>query len=80
MVTPELKWPMTNLTPSPTQLVGHRHALLGIGHVVAEHQLDLLAVDAALGVDIGGGLLGTVLELGAERGVRPGQRTGDADS
>jgi hypothetical protein len=32
-------------------------------------ELDLLAVDAALGVDVGGGLLGTVLQLGAERGV-----------
>jgi hypothetical protein len=52
-------------------LVGDRHALLGIGGVVAEDELDLLAVDAALGVDVGGGLFGTVLELGAEGGVGP---------
>ena len=38
MVTPELKWPMTNLTPSPTNLVGDRHAFLGVGAVITDRQ------------------------------------------
>ena len=41
--------------------------------------LDLLAVDAAGGVDVGGGLFGALLELCAEGGVRTGDRAGDAD-
>ena len=42
-------------------------------------ELDLLAVDAAGGVDVGGRLLGALLELCAEGGVRAGQRAGNAD-
>ena len=61
------------------ELVGDRDALLRIGDVVADDELDLLAVDAASGVDVGGGLLGALLELRAEGGVRAGDRTGDAD-
>ena len=61
------------------ELVGDRHALLGIGDVVAVADGDLLAVDAAGGIDVVGGLLGAVLELGAEGGVGPGERAGDAD-
>jgi hypothetical protein len=61
------------------ELVGDRDALLRIGHVVADDDLDLLAVDAAGRVDVGRGLLGALLELRAERGVRAGDRTGDAD-
>ena len=79
MVTPELKWPTTNLTPSPTNLLATETPCLGSDDVVAEHELDLLAVDAARGVDVLDGLLGAVLELRAERGVGPGERTGDAD-
>ena len=80
MVTPELKWPMHELARlSPTNLLATDTPCLGIGHVVAERELDLLAVDAAFGVDVGGGLLGAVLELRAERGVGPGQGAGDAD-
>ena len=38
------------------ELVGDRNALLRIGNVIAERQLDLLAVDAAGSIDVGGGL------------------------
>ena len=59
-MTPELKWPTTNFTPSADELVGDRHALLRIGSVVADGELDLPAEDAAGGVDVGDGLLGAV--------------------
>src|SRR3712207_8654134 len=52
------------------ELVGHRHALLRIGHVVADDHLKLLAVDAAGRVDVLDRLLDAVLELRAESGVR----------
>ena len=74
MVTPELKWPMTNLTPSPTILLATDTPCLGSEAIVTEHQLDLLAVDAARGVDVGRGLLGAVLQLRAERSVAARQR------
>ena len=61
------------------ELVGDRDALLGIGDVVADCERDLLAEDAAGGVDVGDGLLGAVLELRAEGGVRAGDRAGDAE-
>ena len=61
------------------ELVGDRDALLRIGDVVADRRYDLLAVDAAGRVDVGGGLLGALLELRAEGGVRTGDRTGDTD-
>ena len=62
------------------ELVGDRDALLRIGHVVADCDRDLLADDAAGGVDVLDGLLGAVLELRAEGGVRSGDRAGDAES
>ncbi len=61
------------------ELVGDRDALLGIGDVVAEGQGDLLPVDAALRVNVLDRLFGAVLELGAERGVRAGDRPGNAE-
>ena len=61
------------------ELVGDRDALLRIGDVVADDDADLLAVHAAGRVDVGGSLLGALLELRAESGVRAGDRTGDAD-
>ena len=61
------------------ELVGDRHALLRIRYVVADHHLDLLAHDAAGGVDVFGRLLGAVLELGAKGGVRPRDRSADAE-
>ena len=79
MVTPELKWPTTNLTPSPTNLLATDTPCLGSDTSSPNDELDLLAVDAAGGVDVLDGLLGAVLELRAEGGVRAGDRAGDAD-
>jgi hypothetical protein len=53
--------------------------LLWIAGVVADFQLELLAHHAAGGVDVGDRGVGAVLELGAERGVLAGHRSGDAD-
>ena len=61
------------------ELVGDRDALLRIRDVVTDFELDLLAVDAARRVDIGGSLLGALLQLRAEGCVRAGDRTGNAD-
>ena len=61
------------------ELVGDRHALLGIGDVVARLDHDLLAENAARLVDVVGGLLDALRQLRAERGVGAGDRTGDAD-
>ena len=61
------------------ELVGDRHALLRIGDVVALLDRDLLAEDAAGLVDVLGRLRDAVGQLRAERGVRAGDRTGDAD-
>ena len=36
MVTPELKWPTTNLTPSPTNLLATETPCLGSDDVVAD--------------------------------------------
>ena len=60
------------------EVVGDGDALARIGRVVADEQLDLLAVDAAGRVDVGDRLLDAVLELRAERRVRAGHRPGDA--
>ncbi len=61
------------------ELVGDRDALLRVGHVVADLEGDLVAEDAALGVEVVDGLLGALLELGAEGGVGAGDRPGDAE-
>src|SRR5262249_37682681 len=47
--------------------------------IVAKNQLDLLTIDAALGVDVGCCLLGAVLELGTEGSIGTRQRTCDPD-
>jgi hypothetical protein len=60
------------------ELVGNRNALLGIGDVVADRHLDLLAIDAAGGVDVSYRLLGTPLNLSAESSIRTGDRRADA--
>ncbi len=73
MVTPELKWPMTNFTPSAGELVGDRHAFLRIAAVVADAELDFLAEDAARRVDVIDRLLDALLELGAEGRAAAGQ-------
>ena len=51
------------------QAVGHGHGLLGLAGVIARHQLDLLAVDAAGLVDNVGCRLGTLHVLLTESGV-----------
>ena len=61
------------------EFVGDRNALLGIGNVVARFDLDLLAENAAGGVDVGDGLRDSLGQLRAERRVGAGDRTGDAD-
>ena len=61
------------------ELLRNRNALLRVRHVVTEGQLDLFAIDATSGIDVGSSLLGTLLQLSAESGVRAGQRTGNAD-
>ena len=60
------------------EFVGDRDALFGIGTVIADVQLDLLAEDAARGIDVFDRLLGPVLELGAERRTAAGEGAGDA--
>ena len=61
------------------ELVGDRHALLGIGNVVADLEGDLLAQNAALGVDVFHRLLGALLQLRPEGRVGAGDGTGDAE-
>ncbi len=61
------------------KVVGDRHALARVAGVVADLEVDLLAHDAARRIDVGDSLLGAVLELGAESGVGPRHRPGDAD-
>ena len=61
------------------EFVGDRNALLGIGDVVALFDLELLAENAALGVEVLRRLLDAGRQLRAERGVRAGDRTGDPD-
>ena len=78
-MTPELKWPTTKWTPSPRKLLATETPWRGSAASSPTVKLDLLAVDAAGGVDVGDGLLGAVLELGAEGRVRARHRTGDAD-
>jgi hypothetical protein len=45
------------------ELVGHGHGLLRVTGVVADVELELLAKDAAGGVDVGHGHLGAALHL-----------------
>ena len=61
------------------ELVGDRNALLGIGHVVAWLDRDLLPENTAGLVDVLGGLVDALAELRPEGGVGPGDRPGDAD-
>jgi hypothetical protein len=61
------------------QLVGGGNRLLRIARIVDHGLGNLLAEHAALGVDVGDGLVGADLQLHAERGVGTGQRPGDTD-
>jgi len=65
--------------PVAEEVVGHRNALAGIARVVADEQLDLLAVDAPCRVDVRDGLFRAIFELCAESGVGARHRTGDAN-
>jgi hypothetical protein len=67
---------MTNLTPSPTNLLATETPLFRIGDVVAGFDLDLLAEDAARGVDVFDRHLNAVRQLRAESGVGAGDRPG----
>ena len=61
------------------EFVGDRHALLGIGHVVARLDLDLLPQNAAGLVDVFDRLLDALGQLRPEGRVGPGDRSRDAD-
>ncbi len=61
------------------ELVGHRHRLFRVAGVVAHLELQLLAKDAAGGIDVIDRLLGAQLHLRAERGVLAGDRAGGGD-
>jgi hypothetical protein len=65
--------------PVADQLVGHRRRLLGVAEVVAHADLDALAEDAALGVDVVDREPGGAQVLLAKPALRAGHRTGDAD-
>ena len=78
-MTPELKWPTTNFTPSPTNLLATDTPSLGSARSSPTVERDLLAEDAAGGVDVLDGLLGAVLELRAEGGAAAGDRAADAE-
>ena len=80
MVTPELKWPTTNFTPSAANLLATETPCFGSETSSPKETRDLLAQDAAGGVDVGDRLFGAVLDLRAERRVRAGDRAVDAES
>ena len=79
MVTPELKCPTTNFTPSAANLLATETPCFGSETSSPKVSGDLLAEDAAGRVDVLDRLLGAVLELRAEGGVRAGDRPGDAE-
>jgi hypothetical protein len=60
-----------------TICVGDGDGLFRIAGVVADFELQLLAEDAALGVDVGDGHLGALADLVTRRGVLTGHRAGD---
>ena len=61
------------------ELVRHRHALLGVGNVVAHFDFDLLPQNAAGLVDVFGGLLDALGQLSAEGRVGSRDRSGDGE-
>ena len=60
-------------------LVGNGHGLLRIAGIVADFKHELLAIDAAGGVDIGHCHFGAVLHLLAEGRILAGDRAGHGD-
>ncbi len=79
MVTPELKWPSTNLTPSPTNLLATDTPCFGSETSSPNSTLIFWPSMPPASLISVGGLLGALLKLRAEGGVRAGERTGDAD-
>jgi hypothetical protein len=61
------------------EFLADRARLLRIAGIVADFELELLAEHAALGVDVGDGGFGAVLQLRAERRVLARHRPRDAD-
>jgi hypothetical protein len=61
------------------KLVGDRHALLRIGSVVAEVDVDLLPLNASRLVDVRGRLPDALDQLRSEGRAGPGDRRADAD-
>jgi hypothetical protein len=71
--------PYHELDAVTDEFVGHRHALLRIGHVVPWLDFDLLTQDAACLIDVLGRLLDSLGQLGAEGRVGPGDGSRNAD-
>ena len=61
------------------EFVGDRHALLRIGNVVAELDLDLLPENPACLIDVFDGLLDALGQLRPEGRVGSGDRSGDGE-
>ena len=59
--------------------VGHRNGLLRVAGIVADFELELLAEDTALGVDVGDCHLRALADLVTRRGVLTGHRAGNGD-
>ena len=79
MVTPELKWPTTNFTPSPTNLLATDTPSFGSARsspVTTVIFLPRIPPAALMSSD---GLFGAVLELRTESCAAAGDRTADAD-
>ena len=61
------------------ELVGNRHALLGIGHVVTDGDGDFLAENAACGIDVFNGLFDTVFQLCTKGRIGTGDGASNAE-
>jgi hypothetical protein len=62
------------------QTVGYGYGLFRLAGVVAFNQFDLLTVDTACGVDIGGGLFSALPQLLTKGSITTGHWTGYADN
>ena len=70
---------MTNLTPSPANLLATETPCLGSETSSPYSTRDLLAENAARGIDVGGRLVDAVLHLRAGGGIGAGDRAADAE-
>jgi hypothetical protein len=71
--------PDHDLHPLGHILVGDRNRLFRITGVIAHQKLDLLAHQAAPGIQLGGGEFGAALHLVTENGVGTGYRAIDRE-